>query len=84
MQIFKYAATEFIDLPEDAEILHVGVQNNQIYLWAAVDVDKPTVRRQFKVVGTGWDYNPDGMKYLGTAHVGPFVWHVFEDIDYVE
>ena len=36
--------------------------------------------RGFAIIGTGHDV-PSGAEYVGTAHVGPFVWHVFERFD---
>ena len=62
-----------------AMVLHVAEQHGNPCLWASVDTDLPTHTRRFQVVGTGYA-TPDEREstYLGTAHCGPFVWHVFE------
>lgn len=81
-----------ITMPWGARILHVAAQGDAVFspfLWALVDTDEKPMQRLFMVVGTG---NPcDGIanepheptppapsNYLGSAHCGPYVWHVFE------
>lgn len=70
------------DMPLGAKIIHVQGQNGAPALWALVPRDVPTlVRRRFIVVGTGTVLRGDAeaLTYLGTAHCGELVWHVFED-----
>lgn len=94
--IYKYKLEiidqQTIELPQYAEILCVGVQQENIYLWALIDTEATlNEMRDFEVFGKG---NPvyenkepvvvGQMKtdriYLGTCFVGVFVWHVFERI----
>jgi hypothetical protein len=65
-------------MPVDARVLHVGVQNELICLWALVSPDAPRFARRFRIVGTGWPLAKAGA-YLATVETGPHVWHVFED-----
>lgn len=83
--IFKYAlpteslgAHAELEMPE-AKILTVHAQYGNVILWAEVDTETPLTKRYFTVCGTGSDVPPDAI-YVGTAFVGPFVWHVYEDL----
>ncbi len=82
MRVYKYpisTAAACASMPEGARILHVAEQGGGICLWGLVDVARPEVMRYFSVYRTG-EGPPRGRDevYLGTAHCGPFVWHVFE------
>lgn len=63
-----------------AEILHVAMQQNKITLWAKCSPPSASDIREFLVTGTGWQFDDDGLKFVGTAITdgGSFVWHVFE------
>lgn len=82
--IYKYALDNTVYLPRGAVVLSVGLQNDQMYLWAHVDSDQQPVQRNFIIVGTGWDLSKDvrltNARFIGTVHQSPFVWHVFEDV----
>lgn len=79
--IWKFTITEQtkILVPEGSEILDVQIQNGEPQLWLMVDEEKPTVTRNFEVVGTGHDV-PDEAKYIGTFQLllGELVFHLFE------
>ena len=85
MIIFKYAleATDFqeIRLPRGAEVLHVGCQRGDLFLWAMVNDDADIGPRWFEINGTG-NRLPDRPEYkrnfIGTVILPVFVWHVFE------
>jgi len=91
-RIFKYKVgttdKQVIMLPPDGEILHFGLQGGEPHIWVKVDPEKTTVRRLFKLVGTGHrfedEFTIDGnnhiLEYVGTVtdHEGYFVWHLFE------
>lgn len=74
-----------VEMPAGASILHVGVQDGTVCLWAMVE--PPTVpggsdeERTIWIVGTG-NPVPDEVllhsNHLGTVQQGPFVWHVYE------
>lgn len=61
-----------LELPEGAQILHVGNQREQSYFWVQQEVDSPgpKVIREFLCIATGRPL-PDlvsGLNYLGTVH----------------
>lgn len=65
-------------LPQGAELLTVGVQDDKLMLWARIDPSEPTVHRRFRVAGTG---HPAATgTYVGTAMLynGRLVLHVFD------
>jgi len=66
------------DVPD---LLHVGMQGDQVMLWAKVEkYGQWSVTRKFQVVGTGWAVHPS-WKYFETVHDSHgYVWHVFEDL----
>jgi hypothetical protein len=68
-------------MPQGAEILHVGVQGTNIYVWAKIDTKATTSMRWFYVVGTGHDMPLKAGQYLGTVHLrnGALVFHIFEE-----
>lgn len=80
--IFKYKIEPIIELelPKGAEILTVGPQGSEIYLWAKVDPSAETEIRRFVGFGTGHDI-PDklDLTYIGTTFFGSLVFHIFED-----
>jgi hypothetical protein len=87
--IFKYVLAHHGNLatqmPKGAKVLHVGVQYQNLCLWALVDIEQPVERRWFSVYGTGeaLGKQSNSQNYIGTAEmmVGmtSTIWHVFED-----
>lgn len=81
--VYKYTIQPIaaITLPVGAEILSVGVQENEVRMWAKVDPDAPTEERTFMGFGTGHEI-PDGLdlEFIGTAiwPTGTLVFHIFE------
>ena len=67
-------------MPVAARVLHVHEQGGIPTLWALVDdLDgTPIERRKFRIVGTGHGDVEATDVYVGSAHCGAFVWHVFE------
>lgn len=68
-----------VPMPSGADLLHVAEQHGVLTLWARVAPDAPVTDRIIGITGTG---NPcpaegDGW-YVGSAQVGPFVWHVWD------
>ena len=84
MRIFKYylrvTDEQEVLMPKDWHVLSVGVQASELVVWAGVDETAQKVPVKFYVVGTG---NPaehvaeDGIRFIGTVQMPPFVWHVF-------
>lgn len=89
MKIFKYEIDyrePEIKLPIGAKILSVGVQGQNLFLWAVVDEYSQlgTAYRRIHVFGTGETLpeNPN-LVFLGTVFMdnAALVLHVFEEID---
>lgn len=67
-----------IQLPEGFEILAVHEQNGRSYMWVSHDLSKPKKSVRFTCKGTGFRYDPNDIKYIGTTFsVFEFVWHFF-------
>lgn len=76
--IYKYTITrKTVQMPVDAVIVHVDLQDQGYCIWALVDDSNPLESRQFDVIGTGWEYEPN-MHYVGTILENAFVWHIVE------
>ncbi len=79
--IYKYAVSvggaTLIYIPIGATIVHVAEQDGIPTLWAKVNTNAPLEYRSFVCIGTG-QMVPNEGKYIGTAHCGRFVWHMFE------
>ena len=68
-----------VTIPDGARFLKVGGQGGKLCLWVLVDLEKPPRAYYFRIFGTGHDI-PDGIgEYIGTAQIGSFVWHLFEE-----
>ena len=76
--IYKYVIErDGIEMPKNAQIVHVGTHIDEFCIWAIVDTEADTETRYFDVVGTGHEL-ASGVKYLDTVHQPPFVWHIVE------
>lgn len=72
-----------IEMPIGAALRTVMSQGDQLFLWAEIDTTKPTEMREFQVFGTGHEIpNKPGLSFIGTAQMGPLVWHVYEVLEY--
>jgi hypothetical protein len=83
-QIWKYKVENVIEMPLDAEILDVQLQNGQMFnacIWAKVNPENELEKRKFVVIGTGHSFDDTNHKYIGTYQDGPFVWHLFEIVN---
>lgn len=69
-----------IEMPEGASVLSVQVQHEHPCLWALVRPDAPRIQRRFRIVGTGHEFDPTGLTYVGTFQLygGELVFHLFE------
>lgn len=75
--IFKYQMPVLekfsMELPEGAQILRVTDQNGMFWLWALVDIRKPTTLRHFRAFKCGApipdDVDFEKLEYLGWAAV---------------
>lgn len=70
------------ELPATARLLHVDVQNEQLCLWALVDLDQPTISRRVRMAGTGHQIKEpaESLRHVSTVLLsdGALVFHFFE------
>jgi hypothetical protein len=83
-KIYKYPiklmSENEVLLPVAAEILHIGVQDGILYLWAMFNTEvKQEALRKIYVIGTGFPFNKGNKKHLTTVLMSRFVWHIFEE-----
>ena len=64
-------------MPCKAQLLHVATQEASVCPWVLCDPEAERESRYFILHGTGHPVNEDE-HYVGTAHMEPFVWHLFE------
>lgn len=69
-----------IILPRGAQVLYAGIQAEEFFIWALVDLDETEmVERSFDVWGTGCEIEEyPNVDFVSTVFEGPFVWHIFE------
>ncbi len=84
--IWKYTIPiedEFkLKIPVGYEVLYIGSQGTEVCLWALVETDNEQIEQTFRVFGTGHTIKHEGkdLKYIGTAQLMHYVWHVFRVI----
>lgn len=76
------AWTIFLDVPQGAQVLHVGVQRmgavEEACVWALCDPGAPKVSRMLYAVPTGGSPRDD-VEYVGTFTIENGLWfHVFD------
>lgn len=77
-RVWKFPIKHGVEMPERAEILRVGLQNGEPFLWALVcSAWEKKETRNFEIFGTGHAI-PLSAGYIGGYSEGPFEWHVFE------
>ncbi|MDV2459881.1 hypothetical protein CMU99_16305 [Elizabethkingia anophelis] len=84
-KIFKYQLEikDFndIEMPKNAEVLSVQVQNGIPCIWAMVDTENPLEKRKFMTIGTGKELCPrTPHTFIGTYQLSELglVFHCFE------
>ena len=86
-KIYKYVLDDAkqdweFDLPVDAKILDIQVQFRYPCIWVLLDTEAVTVKRTFKLYGTGQPVNepPEKLHYIGTYQMasGAYIFHLFE------
>lgn len=73
----EYGQKCIIEMPDQAQILSLQVQNDIPCIWVLVDPNKPLVKRTFVTYVTGSIPNPNHT-FIGTYQIDWFVGHVFE------
>lgn len=74
-----------IEMPENANIIHVAEQHERICLWAEVYPKDIKRKRTFYVIGTGWLMpNLSTVRHIGSVVMAPgaYVWHVYQKIEH--
>lgn len=89
-KVFKYPLAQAplgqrieVSMPFNAEILHVGMQDKVVTLWAMVDPQERCGTRYFSIFGTGQEiqsYTETKYTHLGTVFDREYVWHIFEEV----
>ena len=72
----------FILMPVDSVKLSVGVQDNELVLWALVDPMLPQYQKTLIVVNTGVEIRSMGKyaQFLGTVTMdNGIVWHIWDE-----
>jgi hypothetical protein len=87
-QIWKWTLEltdeQVVMMPAGAEILSVGVQHEELRVWAKVDPGEVLGPRQFCMYGTGHPMQTElPQRFIGTVqmHGGCLVLHVYERLD---
>lgn len=75
----------FIDIPVHSELLSVGIQNDEMFVWALVDLiaadEVPPEMRRLIVANTDMDVPgfPVDARFLGTLTTSyGIVWHIWD------
>ena len=77
-KIYKFGpVTSYLGTTVTGRIVHVGMQNDQIFVWAEQNTNESTEVCTVFYVGTGYNYSDD-LQYVGSVFEGPFVWHVIK------
>ena len=76
--VYKYTASDTtITVPKNTNIIHAGLQDDKLCIWAEVNPEELNdTRVTVDIVGTGHPI-PSGTIHVGTFFQGPFVWHVY-------
>lgn len=80
-EVWKFPISDMtyeVEMPKEADVLTVQLQDERICLWAEVTPNAELERRRFHVVGTGWKVPADSFNYIGTVQRGALVWHIYE------
>lgn len=81
-KIYKYpllmTGEQTVTFPKGSRIIHVGVQDGIICIWARVDPDAEPRKVSVYIYGTGDEVPDDIVEHAGTV-ITPngFVWHVY-------
>lgn len=75
---FKINPETSLKLPMDWQVVDVGVQGDDAFVWILLDSSLPTHTERFVAVPTGGGV-PDGADHVGSWHMndGSLVFHLF-------
>lgn len=80
--IYKYPLKiqefQLVPLPDGAEILSIQEQDGKLMLWAIVENENEKSYLALNIYGTGQKIKEGKLlKYISTAQLDSFVWHIF-------
>lgn len=87
LTIYKYeleiTGSQWLEMPQHAEILCVKTQRNKICAWARVNTERDLFQRRIIIVGTGSPMMKNDFiyyKYIDTVELsgGDLIFHIFE------
>jgi len=83
LTVYKYRVyetpTPVLQLPSGAALLHLGEENDSLYVWALVDTEQPYEQRDLMLAGTGWEMPATPGRHVGTVQMrNGLVFHLFE------
>ena len=75
----KVEDEQSVSMPYDSQLLHVGMQGDDVCIWALVNPSAHRVERIIHIFGTGHPLPDDPGVYVGTFMLasGVLVFHVF-------
>ena len=80
LRVYKYPLAGQLNLPVGATLVKVGNQGLASYAWFKVDATAKVEARQFRIVGTGEDWDNSEWEHRWTWLADPFVWHLIEKV----
>ena len=79
--VWKYPLRDYVEkikVPGSPQILRVGFQNENLFVWILVEPDQPMTEITLEIYGTGHKIAPRrGRTHIGTAVSNLLAWHVF-------
>ncbi len=82
MEVWKFQVSPnpYVQMPKGADTLSVGIQGQDIMVWARVNPNSIMITRRLPVYGTGHVIDPldHELPLIGTVFMGPLVFHVFD------
>lgn len=70
-----------LQMPSGARPVRVAMQAGDPHMWAIVESEAEREDRVFCIYGTGHPIgSTPATHYVGTFEHGPFVWHLFEEL----
>lgn len=84
--VFKYKYKDDMELPADFRVVYIGVQNDEIMVWANVpsglEDRKNLVPTGFILLPTGISYEDQELNlvYVQTVFQQQFVWHIYRKV----
>ena len=82
-RIYKYPIQVndhfILELPDEAEILYIGMQKSEPFMWVLLDTEQSKEERHFYLYGTGMEV-PDDYCYIDSFQMlnGSLIFHLFE------